>query len=141
MLEAKEEKVTETVVPKATEWYTMDGDDIEVGGFVHVAIPLFEDGKRPMDYGRVYDLLDDGRVRVLWFSAEEAFEPDVEECGDLQLSTEEIAEGFKYGHDLGYETGYREGGMTQLNAQRSVLGMEPLTTEQFEQLIDSLTAD
>ena len=124
------------------EYVTADGEPITQGMFVRVAtgitagIPTAyaneETGKRPIDFGCVIGLLDDGVVDVNWFSD---YEPVAEKPHDLQQTTKEQAEAFRYGHDQGFEVGYRDGVMTQMNSVRASVGLPLLTDEEFEQVV------
>lgn len=124
------------------EWVTFDGDDIELGAFVRVTATVTGEptaypslypveGMRPIDFGRVYELLDNGNVKVQWNSADDDAEPVEEKPENLELSTEEMAAAFQLGFDQAYEVGYRDGGMVQMNATRVALGLPMLTVEQY----------
>lgn len=126
-------------------WLDADGNAVLLHEWVRVAriitrvptaypsVHKTDAGMRFIDYGRVVELLPNGRVSVEWKRAGEyKDEPADEDSNHLEVSTAEAAEAFELGLDLGYENGFRAGAMVQMNEQREVLGLRRLTDEEFD---------
>lgn len=139
-----------TILADDSEWTWRDraGKPIVLGSWVRTAAQItapigmnrMHPAKRQLDYGRVYELLTTGDVKVEWVTDTDdsvtATTVVVELTADLQLSTEEASWAFLAGRDEGWHDGHRRGRLDQVNDLRAFLGMPELLDEKFDALVE-----
>lgn len=92
-------------------------------------------GQRVLDYGRVYELLPNGTVRIQWLGGP----VDVIQTEDpayTQLTTKDAAEAFCDGVAEGFERGNRMGRITEVNEQRERIGLPALSDDEWDSLVE-----
>lgn len=140
--------MTITIEPATQDWQWLDdmGQPLLLGSWIRTS-PLVTcqptgypktfalSGERVLDYGRVYELLPNGTVRIQWLGGP----VDIIATEDpflTQLTTKDAAEAFCDGLAEGYERGYRTGRMTEVNGQRERIGLPPLSDGEWDALVE-----
>lgn len=138
--------MTATVEIEQWPWRDVNDHELLVGQWVRTAplitcMPtahpkLYSPGERVLDYGIVYELLENGGVKIQWSLSGNDTHIRREDPCELELSSKEIAEAFAMGENWGYERGLMRGRQQEVNDLRARIGLPVLDDTQWESLVE-----